>query len=114
MQDKLLISVKIKKTIEYATKAVDNYPHNYVILKNNIINSFYALLELSYKACLYKDTLYMKEILIKIKMIEYYIKISCDNKLISFKKFENIGKYLLEINKMVNVWIRNETSRKSI
>ena len=78
------------------------------------MNSFYDLLELSYKASLYKDIDYMKEILVKIKMIEYYIKISCDNKLISYKKFENIGNYLLEINKMVNMWIKNEKTRQSI
>lgn len=114
MQDKLLISIKIKKTIDYVLKVVNNYPHSYVYLKNNIINSFYNLLELSYRANLYKDINYMKEILIQMKMIEYYIKISCDNKLISYKKFENIGVYLLEINKMVNSWIKNEKSRQSI
>ena len=114
MQDKLLISLKIKKTIDYVLKVVNNYPHSYVCLKNNIINSFYNLLELSYRANLYKDINYMKEILIQIKMIEYYIETSCDNKLISYKKFENIGVYLLEINKMVNSWIKNKKSRQSI
>ena len=71
-------------------------------------------MELSYRAGLFKDINYMKEILIKIKMIEYYIKISYDYKLISLKKFENIGLHLLEINKMVNSWIKNEKSRQSI
>ena len=37
-----------------------------------------------------------------------------DNKLISYKKFINIGNYLLEINKMVNSWIINEKKRQSI
>lgn len=114
MQDKLLISVKIKKTIDYVTKAINNYPHSYVTLKNNISNCLFNLLELSYRSSLFKDINYMKEILIKIKMIEYYIKISYDYKLISLKKFENIGLHLLEINKMVNSWIKNEKSRQSI
>ena len=47
-------------------------------------------------------------------MIEFYTKLSVDNKLISYKKFNNIGSYLLEINKMVNSWIINEKSRQSI
>ena len=114
MQDKLLICIKIKKTIKYVEKIVKNYPHTYLVLKTNIIKSFYELLELSYKVSLYKDINDMKEIIVKIKMIEYYISVSCDNKLISYKKFENIGKYLLEINLMINSFIKNEKSKQSI
>ena len=50
MQDKFIIASKIKKTIEYVKKSINNYPHEYVSLKNNIIDSFYYLLKLSYKA----------------------------------------------------------------
>ena len=114
MQDKLLISSKIKKTIEYVRKIVNNYPHEYINLRDKILNTFYELLELTYYANSFKEIKYMKTIVIKIKMIEYYIKISCDYKLINFKKFENIGKYLLEINLMVNKWIINEKNRQSI
>lgn len=114
MQDKFIIALKIKKTIEYVKKSVDNYPHGYVILKNNIMNSFYTLLRLSYKASVYKDINIMKNIVVEIKMIEYFISVSCNYELISFKKFNNIGKYLLEINAMVNSWIKNETDRQSI
>ena len=53
----------------------------------------------------------MKESVIKIRMIEYYLKISLDKKIISFKKYENIGNYLLEINKMINSWILYEKSK---
>ena len=44
-------------------------------------------------------------------MIEYYIKVSCDYQLISYKKFKRIGDYLLEINKMVYSWMNYEESR---
>ena len=47
-------------------------------------------------------------------MINYYVEKSLDKKLISFKKYENIGKHLLEINKMVNVWMKNEKNKQSI
>ena len=114
MQDKFIIALKIKKTIEYVKKSVDNYPHGYVILKNNIMDSFYTLLRLSYKASVYKEINIMKDIVVEIKMIEYFISVSCNYELISFKKFNNIGKYLLEINAMVNSWIKNETDRQSI
>ncbi len=114
MQDKFLIALKIKKTIEYVKKTVDNYPHGYVVLKNNIMDSFYTLLRLSYKASIYKEINIMKDIIVEIKMIEYFIKVSYKYELISFKKFENVGKYLLELNAMVSSWIKNETDRQSI
>ena len=56
----------------------------------------------------------MKDIVVEIKMIEYFIKVSYKYKLISYKKLDNISKYLLEINLMVNSWIKNETDRQSI
>lgn len=105
MQDKLLIITKIKKTINYVNNVLINYPKSEYILKNNISDSFYNLLELIYRANIHKDIFYMKESVIKIRMIEYYLKISLDKKIISFKKYENIGNYLLEINKMINSWI---------
>ena len=100
MHDKLLISIKVKKTIEYIEKVANNYPKIEYVLKNKILDACYELLELTYKANIYHDKKYMKEILVKIRIIEYFVK-----KLINFKKYENIGNHLLEINKMVNSWI---------
>lgn len=111
MQDKLIISIKIKKTIEFVRKTTYNYSHEYKFLKDNIMNAFYDLLKLSYKANIYKDLNTKKDIIVNIKMIEYYIKVSCDYQLISYKKFKRIGDYLLEINKMVCGWMNYEESR---
>jgi len=111
MQDKLLIITKIKKTISYVENVLINFPKTEYVLKNNIISSFFELLELIYKANIHKDIFFMKESIVKIRMIEYYIKISLEKKLISFKKYENIGKYLLEINKMINAWAINEKDK---
>ena len=111
MQDKLLIISKIKKTISYIDNVLVNFPKTEYILKNNISSNFYDLLELVYKANIHKDVFFMKESLVKIRMIEYYIKISLEKKIISFKKYENIGKFFLEINKMINVWALNEKNK---
>lgn len=111
MQDKLLIITKVKKTIEYIEKVVFNYPHTETILKNEIIKKLYELLELTYEANIFKEEKYMKEIIVKIRMLEFYIKKSLDKKLISFKKYEQIGNYFLEIVKMVNSWILNEKNK---
>lgn len=114
MQDKLLIATKTKKTIEYIEKAVCNFPNTQYILKNKIINTCYEFLELVYKANIHKDTFFMKDAIVKIRMLEYYIKISLENKFISFKKYENIGKYLLEINKMIVSWVEFEKNKQPI
>lgn len=111
MQDKLLISVKIKKTILYLENMVENYPKSEYVLKNNIVEKGYKLLELSYQANVHKNATYMKEIIVNIRMLEFYIKKSFDKKIISYKKLEVVGNHLLEINKMVNSWINSETSR---
>lgn len=111
MQDKLLIITKIKKTILYVDNILINFPKTEYVLKNNIISSFFELLELIYKANIHKDIFFMKESIVKIRMIEYYIKIGLEKKIISFKKYENIGKYLLEINKMINAWAINEKNK---
>lgn len=110
MHDKLLIANKIKKTIIYIETMTNNYPKTEYILKNKILDKSYILLELVYKANIYKDISFMKEILVNIRMLEFYIKKSYDKKLITIRKYEIVGNHLLEINKMVNSWAKYETS----
>ena len=114
MYDNLIISKKIKKTLEYVDKITINYSHEYRYLKENINSSFFILLELSYRASIFKDINSMKEMIVKIKIIDFYIKKSLEYKLINFKKFINIGNYLLELIKMINSWIDNEKKRQSV
>ena len=71
MQDKLLIVTKIKKTIDYVNNVLVNYPKIEYVLRNNISEGFYSLLELVYKANIHKDIFYMKESIVKIRMMEF-------------------------------------------
>ena len=50
MNNKFLIIDKLKKTIIYIDKTLDNYPHRYIEIKDNINNSLYDLLEYCYYA----------------------------------------------------------------
>jgi len=111
MQDSLIISTNFKKTINYIDKILINYPHEERILRDKINLTCYNILEGIYRANVYKEINYMKEIIVQIRMLEYYIKISLDKELINFKKYENIGKYLLDIIKMVNGWINFEKNK---
>ena len=72
MQDKLQIITKVKKTIAYITKTLENYPNKEYILKNNIEDNFYELLKNIYKGNIHKNVFYMKEAIVSIRMIELY------------------------------------------
>lgn len=108
MEDKLIIVTRIKRTIEYVEKSLDNFPHRYIELKQRIITDFFDLLELCYLANngLNKEENQIK-CMVKISMIDYSLKRSYKKDLISKKKYESIAKHLLEINKMINVWKQN-------
>ncbi len=110
MQDRLIIATKVKKTFEYASKTIENYPHHELVLKNQLLSSFDHLLRLVYLSNTHSGERrieYRKDILVELKMIDYYLKLSCDRKLISFKKYHTLGTYLLEINNMIIGWLKS-------
>lgn len=108
MNEKLLIAKKTKKTIEYIVNLTDNYPHKYIELKSRIINTSFDILEMIYLSNI--DNSNKKYIIPKLKMLDYYFKLSYKKEIISKRKYEVISNYLLEIVKMVMGW-SNEKSR---
>lgn len=112
-EDKLLIITKLKKTYEYMLKSLENYPHKYLELKQHIDKAILDMIE----ACYIANNGYEKEknkiiCLSKLSMVDYYLKLSYKNELISKKKYETITKHLLEIKLMVRSWIKiNEESK---
>ena len=108
MNEKLLIAKKTKKTIEYIVNLTDNYPHKYIELKSRIINTSFDILEMIYLSNI--DNSNKKYIISKLKMLDYYFKLSYKKEIISKRKYEVISNYLLEIVKMMIGW-SNEKSR---
>lgn len=93
------------KTINYINKLLINFPKKEVVLKNSIEKNCYDLIENIF-AYNINDTIrikdkYLKDILVKLSMLEFYIRVSFDKKMISRHQFEVIGKFLIEIRKMV-------------
>ena len=68
MNDSLLIARNVKKTINYIEKNIYNFPNEYKVLKERIINSCYDILENIYRANLDQNVFYKKEILVQIKI----------------------------------------------
>lgn len=111
-EDKLLIITKLKKTYEYILKSLENYPHKHIELKQHIDNTILEMIELCYIA----NNGYDREknqiiCLSKLSMVDYYLKLSYKQEIISKKKYESISKHLLEIKLMLRSWIgTNEKS----
>lgn len=104
-EDKLMIITRIKKSYEYINKNLENFPHKYINLKNNIENTLFEMLELCYRANynLEKNNNQLM-CLAKLSMLDYYLKLSYKEEIISKKKFESIAKHLREIQAMIIKW----------
>ena len=112
MSDKLLIITKLKRTIEYIDKSLDNYPHKYIELKKRLIDCLFDMLEHCYLANINIDRYNNKCIcIVKLEMIDYYLKLSYKKDIISKKKYEGICKHLIEIKKMLFSWRNYEESK---
>ena len=113
--DKLLIITRIKKTIIYLDGIIDNFPTKEIVLRDKLKSTIFDLLEIAYLANSSENKerkKFQKELLVKIKLLDFYIKISCDKKIINYKRYEKIGKHLLEITKLVQAWIKNDEEDK--
>ena len=109
-KEKLIIATTARKTIKYIESTVSNFPNEYYVLKNRIIDSCYSILEHIYRANVFQEVDDKKEIIVKIRMLNYYLEEALNNNLINNKKFNNYGKYLLEIDNMTRSWINYETN----
>lgn len=109
-KEKLIIASTARKTIKYIENTVSNFPNEYYVLRNKIIDSCYSILEYIYRANVFQDIKDKKEIIVKIRMLNYYLEESFNKDLISSKKYYNYGKYLLELDNMTRSWINIEKS----
>ncbi len=110
MKDNLLVITKIKKTIVRLDKITDNFSRNEVVLRDNIRLTMYQLLETSYMANLIKKQrlFYQKEVLVKIKMLDFYLVLAHSKKLLTAKQLESISAHLLETFILVQAWIKSQ------
>ena len=111
--DRLLIAVRLKKTIIYLENILENFPHKYIEIRTNISKTLYEILECIYLANNGFEKEKNKNLsIIKLQMIDFYLMLSYKKNLIGKKKFEGISKHLEEIAKMLYSWKNyNEESR---
>ena len=110
MNDNLLIARSVRKTITYVEKNIYNFPNEYKVLKERIINACYDILENVYRANIDQDIKFKREAFVQLKMLNFYLKQSLDKELITKKKFLSYGNHLLEIHNMISSWCCYEKS----
>ena len=114
MKDNLVLVNDLKKTILYLDKMLINFPRSEKILRDKINDTSFEILELVYFSNLleiHERIIYQKKIISKIKMLDFYFKIACDKKYISYKKYMKLGSFLLNMIKQIHGWIRYEKSK---
>ncbi len=114
MKDKLMIADSIKKMITRLDTVVVNFPRSEYVLRDNIMKTCYEMLELVYLANTINDDsriMYQRQVIAKIKMIDFYLKISMDKKYLSYKKYVKLGNFLINISKELYGWLNYEKSR---
>ena len=110
MKDNLVLVNDLKKTILYLDKVIQNFPRTEKVLRDKINNTCYEVLELIYFSNLLdidQRVIYQKRIISKIKMLDFYFKISCD------KKYMKVGNFLLNMIKQLYGWIKYEKTKLS-
>ena len=105
------------KTVNYINKILLNYPKKEVVLKNNIERDCYEIVELIFAYNINNTDRIreknLKDLLIKVSMLDFYMRVSFDKKIISKHQYEVLGRFIIEIRKMIyGVKKRNEEMDK--
>lgn len=108
VHEKFTIARNARKTLRFIEKNTTNFPNEYKVLKERIINTCYDILENIYRANIMQSIEVKKEIVVKIQMLNFYLEESLRKNLLSEKKFISYSKHLLELDKMVRKWFSYE------
>lgn len=91
----------LEKTINYINKELLNYPKYDVVLRNQI--------EITTNNRTKEKNL--NDFIIKLSMLDYYIRVSFEKKIINSHKLLVITNFLIEIRKLAYGVIRSEKSK---
>ena len=90
-----------KKTIAYINKQLINYPKSEMVLKQNMEKNMYEIIELIFSYSISDveriKIKYLKDLIIKLSMLDFYVATSFEKRIISKNKFESTAMYIVEI-----------------
>lgn len=101
-----------KKTTFYINRLLVNYPNKERTLVNAIELNMYNLIELIFYYNIntvprLKEK-YLKDIVVKLSMLDYYMNISYEKKIISKKQYTSCSNFIVEIRKITYGILRNQ------
>ena len=111
IKSRLIIERVARKTVRYIEKNTINFPKENHILRDRIISSCYTLLENVFRANVFQETCYKKEIVIQIQMLNFYLEEAYIKNILTEKKFISYTNHLLKVDKMVRSWMTNEKKK---
>ncbi len=103
---------KSKLTIIYINKQLVNFPKSERVLKDNIEKNMYEIIELIYFYYLNDikriKLKYLKDLIVKLSMLDFYINMAFCKRIISKKRLESISNFIIEIRKIAYGIIRSD------
>lgn len=106
---------KMKKTNLYIESLIKNFPKKEFVLKNNLEKSMFKTIELIFTYNLQSTfrlkEKYLKDLIVELSMLNYYTELCYERKFISKHQRDVVGRYLIEIRKMVFGVIQNEKDK---
>ena len=111
-KNKFLILKDIKKFILSLEQLLLTFPKKDILTRNMVYNDSLELLEIiikaNYETGLNRKKEYKIEALARVNKIDFYLERAYFLKYISEKQCMNKSKELLNINKMIYAWCKNE------
>lgn len=112
MEIKFQLLSQSEKLNAYISKLLPNYPKKEYVLKHNIEKNLYELIEDVFAYNIYQANRikekYLKEYIIKLSMLDFYMRQSFHKKYISKHQLECISKIEIELRKIAYGLIKRE------
>ncbi|MBQ6687256.1 MAG: four helix bundle protein [Bacilli bacterium] len=103
-----------KKTSAYINRLLINFPNKERVLIDSIEKNLYILVELIFSYNINTNQRikekYLKDIIVKLSMLDYYMNVSYEKKIISKKQYTSSSNFIVEIRKITYGILRNQKS----
>lgn len=118
MNSDFILLNKTYQTVEFLNKILINFPNKETVLKNSIESNLYQMLENLF-AFNINDTnrikeKYLKEYLIHLSMINFFMHQAMTKKYINYKQAEKIGKICLDLKKITYTLMKGLTNEDKV
>ena len=119
-EEKFKVIQFIRELILYLDEMLEGFPKKDIEISRNIKQESYDMLKLAYTANVTTDTEYRKrnleQIIVKIKLLDFFVDLSYNKKIINQKKYSKVSLKLDDIVKYTTGWlkatIKSETDNK--